>query len=257
MSAAKPEILLLPGMEGTGLLYHRQLERLKPYFRSEVMPYDVDGPQTFAQFVAQARTLLREIPGAESPAPAAPAYLCGFSMGGCTAIELTLQCPGQIHALFLINPATAVSRTPFLPRLAARILPHIPPALLSLGSDLSIPANAVTRNFEAEDLALMQEVSRSVPRQLMAARLQSIAGFDASAERLAQLRLPVLILAGARDHVLPSVKEAHRLAAALPDAQVCILPDSGHECLQERGLNLGTIFRDFLEERGLHSFSAA
>lgn len=239
-------------MEGTGLLYHRQVERLAPFFEVQVMPYDVDGPQTFAQFVAQARQYLPASPtDTDNATQSTPFYLCGFSLGACTAIQIALNHPDVCTGLFLINSATAVARNPFFPHLASSVLPYVPSGLLGIGSDLTLPANAVTQNFDPEDLALMKEVSRSVPRELMSARLRSLSGFDVSATTLARLKLPTLILAGVRDMVLPSPQEARRLADVLPNAEIQLLPNSGHECLQERDLDLGNLFSDFLQRREL------
>ncbi len=51
------------------------------------------------------------------------------------------------------------------------------------------------------------------------------AGIEA---RCIHCRVPTLLIASAADRLLPSMGEAARLAALLPDARRVTLPDSGH-----------------------------
>lgn len=53
--------------------------------------------------------------------------------------------------------------------------------------------------------------------------------------------MPTLLIASAADRLLPSMTEAARLAALLPDARRVTLPDSGHTALLEEGVALAAI----------------
>ena len=57
-------------------------------------------------------------------------------------------------------------------------------------------------------------------------------------EELRNLNIPSLIVAGAADDLLPSVEEAQKLTRLLPQAQMTVLPQSGHACLLENEINL-------------------
>ncbi|EFJ42301.1 hypothetical protein VOLCADRAFT_107348 [Volvox carteri f. nagariensis] len=61
---------------------------------------------------------------------------------------------------------------------------------------------------------------------------------DPGEEVLRKVEMPVLLITSARDRLLPSIVEGARLERVLPNARRCILPDSGHAALLERGINL-------------------
>jgi pimeloyl-ACP methyl ester carboxylesterase len=52
------------------------------------------------------------------------------------------------------------------------------------------------------------------------------------------------LLAGAADRLLPSLSEAEHLVKVLPNAEMVVLPHSGHACLLEREVNLYEIIKD-------------
>ena len=53
-------------------------------------------------------------------------------------------------------------------------------------------------------------------------------------DRLGEVPVPVVVAAGTQDRVLPSVSEAARLRAALPDCTSLRLQGSGHISLDSR-----------------------
>ncbi len=72
-------------------------------------------------------------------------------------------------------------------------------------------------------------------------------GFFLISERIKQLQIPVRVLYGADDRILPDMAEtARRLQNDLPQAEVTSLPDCGHFLQEERpdevGRLLGTFF---------------
>jgi len=61
-------------------------------------------------------------------------------------------------------------------------------------------------------------------------RLSLVKEFDVDETQLRQLTQPVLVIASALDRLLPSITEARRLVKILPNAQMVVLPYSGHTC---------------------------
>jgi len=74
---------------------------------------------------------------------------------------------------------------------------------------------------------------RSVPPETVLWRLSLVKEFDVDETQLRQLTQPVLVIASALDRLLPSITEARRLVKILPNAQMVVLPYSGHTCLLE------------------------
>lgn len=82
--------------------------------------------------------------------------------------------------------------------------------------------------------------------------------FTVSEEQLCSLVQPILLIGSEVDILLPSVAEVQRLAQILPDAQVELLPHSGHACLLEADVNLYQIMKTqrFLEPSCVQSSEA-
>ena len=57
-------------------------------------------------------------------------------------------------------------------------------------------------------------------------QLTGAAGFDVTG-RLAEIRVPVLVLQGARDRIVPAAS-AQRLAGGIAGARLVVFPDAGH-----------------------------
>jgi pimeloyl-ACP methyl ester carboxylesterase len=68
-------------------------------------------------------------------------------------------------------------------------------------------------------------------------------------DKLAQVRVPVLLVRGGLTTVLPSAT-AQRMVAAFPDAELVEVPDSGHSVPTDRPEKLAPIVLDWLAQRG-------
>lgn len=64
-------------------------------------------------------------------------------------------------------------------------------------------------------------------------------------EALAECELPASIIVGSRDPLTP-VRESRRLAKALPDATITIVPDAGHQLMLERPDEVNEMLRSLL-----------
>ncbi len=84
---------------------------------------------------------------------------------------------------------------------------------------------------------------RSVPPQTVLWRLSLVREFDVDENQLRRLAQPMLVIASAFDRLLPSLTEARRLVKILLNAQLVVLPNSGHACLLEQDINLYKIMQ--------------
>ena len=87
----------------------------------------------------------------------------------------------------------------------------------------------------------------------VAKRLELLSRADPGAAALRKVTTKTLLVASARDALLPSVSEAGRLCRILPNARRLVLPDSGHAALLEGRLDLAKE----LEVAGFGSAQAA
>lgn len=72
------------------------------------------------------------------------------------------------------------------------------------------------------------------------------AGFEAIAAWLPSVEVPVRVVYGERDRILPDIaKTVARLAVDVPQAQVTALPDCGHFLQEEAGAEIGELLAEF------------
>ena len=143
----------------------------------------------------------------------------GFSIGGWIANALALRAPGRLRGVVLVNGAgIVVDGEP-----CADVFSLTPPQLSALS--LHDPARF------GIDPAKMTDAQKAG----MAANMRTLAvygrardmGDPALRARLADVRLPVLVVWGASDRVVtPAYGRA--VAAAFPDARLEILAECGH-----------------------------
>ena len=176
--------------------------------------------------------------------------LGGNSMGGHVAWVYALAHPDRLESLILVDAAGLPRQEPppFIFRLAARpvmgkLLGLLTPRFLvaanlrnAYGDPGRITDELVERYY---DLLLRQGNRRATRIRL------SQHDDPAGADRLAELRLPVLILWGARDRwILP--KYGQRFRDAIPGAKLVVLEGLGHVPMEEDPVASARVVREFL-----------
>ena len=168
--------------------------------------------------------------------PQRPIYLCGESFGACLALKVMGHRPDLFERLILINPASSFNRQPWNSLVPlVQWVPDItyPWAALGLLPFLS----ALDRISAPKRQALLRAMQQVTPKTT-AWRMKLLREFQLNPSQLAQVTLPVLLVAAAADRLLPSVSEVKRLAHMFPQAQTTTLRHSGHVCLLESEVSL-------------------
>ena len=230
-------LLLITGFTISSAVFEPVLDLYRERF--EVITYDNRGsgrsgaplrPTSMAELAADAAGLLREL-GVES------AHVCGLSMGGMIAQELAIRFPERVRGLVLGGT------TPGGPR-AAR------PALRELGA---LGAGAVggwtddertwlgewlfSDEFRREQPGRVSELLRTFGRHRAPPHgvwfhLWASVYHD-TLSRLKGIQAPTLVMHGEHDAMAP-ISNARLLAERIPDAELCIVPGTGHAYLLER-----------------------
>ena len=162
------------------------------------------------------------------------AHVYGLSMGGMIAQEMALRFPDRVRGLVLGATSHGGPRAVLPgPRLAAALarrspLTHLPAAVV--GRALFSPA------FRREHPDLVRRHVGLLGRHRTSARgalshLTASTVHDTRA-RLGRITAPTLVLHGGLDELTP-VANAHLLAAAIPGAELAVLPAAGHAYLLE------------------------
>lgn len=192
--------------------------------------------------------------------PAGPVVLVGHSMGGMTILALAGSHPelfgGRVAGVALVDTSASGLRGGtldlsrplgwiFRPLMALlmlfwRRLPRLADRIRRLLlSPRSPTVRRVTRRFLfgpgalEEVVAAGAELIDSAPTRTVGAFYPALMAHDQDAA-LPNLRgTPTLILVGDSDHLTPPAHSL-RMAAALPEAELVQVPDSGHLLLMER-----------------------
>lgn len=191
------------------------------------------------------------------------AVLIGHSSGGAVALETALRHPERVAGLVLVAPAVynaggpppalkPVLNTPHMARLGPLLMRQLSgePGLNFIRSNWAEPAHipdaafaAYKLNFAAHDwdkaLWELSRASHEVP----------------FLNQLADITVPMLIIAGSDDPVVPA-EDNQRLVRELPSASLELLDGCGHVPHEECAPALLELIDDWLATQGLEHVTA-
>jgi pimeloyl-ACP methyl ester carboxylesterase len=175
-------------------------------------------------------------------------HLVGSSMGGGMAWGFASRHPERVAKLVLMapdgfaSPGRGYDEPPRVPPLL-RILPYALPDRLFRPSIVRAYAdpNFVTPTLydRYRDLMLAPGVRRAILDRVAQSRRQD------PRPQLARITLPVLLLWGGRDALIPASHAADYLAV-LPDARLVTFPELGHVPMEEAPARTAAALRAFL-----------
>ena len=225
-------IVVLPGLDGTGLLLERFKRAVECTGRAvEVLAYPTDRPLGYAELEALVRAGL----------PSQPFVLLGESFSGPLAIRIAAAPPPNLRGLIL-STTFAVSPVPLLRSCAGltRFAPARPPmALLSwwLLGRWSTPGLRAALRSALQRVA--PEVLRARAAEALRADVRTL---------LQQVRVPVLCLQATHDRLLPAGVQA-RLVSGLPTCEIAAIAGP-HLLLQTKVEECAERVRHFVTARG-------
>lgn len=176
------------------------------------------------------------------------AHVIGLSMGGMIAQELAISYPDRVAGLVLACTHAGGDRqvlpepenlacfkqmvaeaTPEAKQAAARIL--FAPRILAEQPEIAAAYARVSLTYPADAAILM--------RQWDAIQVHDT--FD----RLHRIEAPTLVLTGDADDLIPQ-ENSGILADRIPDAELKVIPEGGHQVLVEQAGTCNRIMTDFL-----------
>ncbi len=227
-------LILLPGLACDGALWRHQqpaLQTLAPH-----RPVVVTDVHTRADSLpAMAALLLTEQPG--------ELLLAGCSMGGMLAMEVARQAPQRVRGLALLG-TTARPDTPALIALRSQAIGQFEQGLV----EPLIRANAIFAFHPRHAAALTEPYLAMVLRAGAGTLIRQNRAVMARADlrpHLAAITCPALVVAGLDDLLTPP-DCAREIAAALPQAQLHLLPECGHMLTWEQPQAVTHLLSDWL-----------
>ncbi len=239
---AGPPLLLVHGLMVTGEMYEPVLEHLAA--RHRVIVPDLRGhgrsrglppPYTAARLAADLARLLDHL-GLASTA------LLGYSQGGAIAQQLVLDHPKHCDRLVLacayaFNMAT----------LGEKLEGHLAPVLMRLLGLRRLAKFVVSQGapqLSRQRADWLVGLMASQDLNLMVAAWNETMAFD-SRPRLAEIRCPTLIVAGADDQAVPR-HHARMLHDGIPGSQLVIVDGADHALIWTHPDDLLRATEDFL-----------
>ena len=249
-----PLFVFLPGMDGTGQLLRTQTEGLEARFDVRCLAISPDDLTDWDELAQQVVELVKgeladhHEQNQQNQQNQRSVYLCGESFGGCLAMKVAVLAPELFQRIILVNPASSFNRRPWI-SWGSQISRYLPEVVYRFSSVTFLPLLASFDHIAEADCQALVQAVRSVPQKTSIWRMSLMHHFRVP-KQLGQLTQPILIIASAEDKLLPSLPEAYRLKRAFRNAHVVVLPESGHSCLLESGVNLYDIMKahSFLDE---------
>lgn len=235
---AAATLLLLPGMACDAALWRDQYSALATA-GAAVQVSDVHFRA--ASLPEMAALLLAEVSG--------PLVLVGTSMGGIVAQEVLRQAPERVAALALLA-SSARPDTPELIQLRSQAVTLYETGRMDevLRPNVMFafhPSKARDPAIVADYLAMM---GRAGGAQL-AQQNRAIMARPDSRPLLAGLRLPLLVVVGDSDLLTPP-EHSQEIAAAVPQAELHLLPECGHLLTWEQPAAVTALLQDWLARIG-------
>ena len=239
-------LVLIAGLGGKGTSWHPFLESAAVEYR--VLTFDnrgtgasppLPGPIRLRELALDVVRLLDHL-------HVERAAVVGRSMGGMIAQELALLAPGRISKLVL---ASTTGRCD--PHLAGIFQLWAEMAECGVSAEIRHRASlawCLGRDFvrDSTRLAGYLRLRAGSPRRATDYALQAraCAGHDAL-DRLADLRLPTLVVAGGDDRLTP-LSYSEELAKAIPGAELATIPRAGHLAYLEAPARFASLVLGFL-----------
>jgi pimeloyl-ACP methyl ester carboxylesterase len=217
-----PLLIYIAGLDGTGELFFKQAPLLATSYRVVTFRSRETGRFTYEDLADDVAAIIRDL-GEQR------ATIVAESFGGGVGFTFALRHPDMVERLVIVNSFARFHGRVKI-RLAILLNTILPAFVIAPTRVIANTMGLRADGIMPEDRERFFKAQRTVARAGYARRLRLIAQLDVE-KRLAEIKAPTLFIAGDKDMLVPSVKEARRMAARIPNAKVRIIQGVGHACL--------------------------
>jgi pimeloyl-ACP methyl ester carboxylesterase len=224
-------ILFLHGFLFDGRQYEAQIAALRDRYRCLTLDFRgqgrsaANGGYQIEQHTADVLALIREL-------DLAPLHLAGLSMGGFVGLRIAAREPGMLQSLMVLNSSAAAhARTKIAKHMAlsgvGRVVGVSPPRLLA-----RIEAEMYGEAFRADPARSAERETwrkrwAESDRSALTKTLRGVMFRPDIRTELADITIPVLIIAGGADSSLPP-QQSEQMHQLIAGSRLVELPGVGH-----------------------------
>jgi pimeloyl-ACP methyl ester carboxylesterase len=233
-----PPLVLIHGAGGMHLYWPPEIRRLRGYSVYAVdLPghgksETVDGQQTISDYSRHLVQWLESI-------QLRRAVIIGHSMGSAIALTLAIHHPEYVVGLGLVGSSARLKVHPDLLNFAAD------PTTFLKAADLLVSCS-FSPSTSPHLVELATRRMESVRQSVLFGDLLACNQFDVM-EQLGSIKQGTLVICGEGDQMTP-VRSAQYLASAIPNAELCVIPDAGHMVMLEQPSLVAEKLRSFLKD---------
>jgi pimeloyl-ACP methyl ester carboxylesterase len=231
-----PAVVLVPGLDGTGQLFYRQVPLLEKSY--SVATYALRDDAKSMDVLADDLRSVVELTAPEEKR----AIVIGESFGGAVALTMALRHPEHVSRLVILNsfPYFAPQFLLQLGIAGVSIIPWGAMGLVRYVTSIFLSS----RHTGRDELKRFRNLTVRTTRLGYKNRLQLLRTYDVR-ERLREVRCLTLFLAAEKDRLVPSVTQARLMAQQVPLSTMRILSGHGHICLIAPDINLCDILTEW------------
>jgi pimeloyl-ACP methyl ester carboxylesterase len=231
-------LFLIPGIDGTGKLFYRQVPGLERRFHVTTTRHR-DDAETMEDLIADLHDEVTRVAGEER------VTLLGESFGGALALSYALAHPERVHRLVILNSFAQFGSQARL-WLGYHLLRATPWGMMRIFRQLNA-RRMHSPQTEREEIQRFHELMRASTRAGYLSRMRILRNYDIR-RHLPSIEAPVLFLAADRDTLIPSVEQARLMSALTPLATMRVLAGHGHSCLIAPDMDLAAILDEWLPD---------
>jgi pimeloyl-ACP methyl ester carboxylesterase len=233
-----PAFVYVPGIEGTGKLFYKQRDDLARDHTVITFPLRGRGRYSMDALVSDLLWIIRDA-GFER------VTALGESFGGLLLMSAALRHPEYFERLLLVNTFSRFEQQAKI-RLGVALFSVLPYPAMRAYRKITGGRNLFDAGVAAEDRLACREHTRSVQSEGYLSRMRIIRDTDLR-PRLAEIKVPTMVLAGTVDRLLNAVQAARIIAAEIPGARLKLLEGAGHLALVSEGVRVRDWLREFDE----------
>lgn len=247
-SCDKPVLLLIHGFPLNSNLWAPQIDDLANFVRviaPDLRGYGhsgvIPGPYSVQVLADDCADLLGQLN------VATPFVVCGLSMGGYVAFDFYRRYSEHVAGLILASTRAAADSDEAKAN-RDKMAETVQRQGATAVAEAMLPKMLASGNYENDQelVTFVRDMMENSSVEGIVGALAAMRDRPDSTATLAEIDVPVLIIHGADDQLIP-VAEAEAMAQAIPDARLVIIPDAGHLPNLEQPDAFNDAVIDFLE----------